>query len=415
MAPSYVVKTSCRLCGSTDLSLAVKLEATPLANDFRLDRAEAGNLELIPLEVLMCGACGHFQLSVVVEPEELFSDYLYSTGTSSSFRNHFGDLAVSAARLVGDPGRLAVDIGSNDGTLLAALRTQGFRPVGVEPSRNHVSASRDAGLQIVEGFLSDASVARILDRYGGASLVTANNVFAHIDDLQGAFSLVRDLLLPGGYLLFEVSYFMDVMERTLFDTIYHEHLDYHTVKPLIWALAQQEMQLVDLQRVDTHGGSIRVIARKGSGFEVEGRLIEAIAHEERIFADPYRAIRMFTHAIDNSRSRFWEQLNATSEGRPVAGYSAPAKATTLIHQYGLTSGDLAWVVDDNPLKQGRYMPGIGSPIVSSQQLDSAPSDMALVVFAWNLANELAERATRDHGWKGPIVNPAPISEDWNVG
>lgn len=405
---AYTPKESCRLCGASDLSMAVQLASTPLANDFRISKDEAENLELIPLEVLMCGACGHFQLSVVVDSEELFSNYLYSTGTSESFRKHFGGMATSAAGLVGAPGSLAVDIGSNDGTLLAALGDEGFRAIGVEPSRNHVSACRQAGLEVVEGFLSDSSVAHVLDRYGGASFVTANNVFAHIDDLQGAFRLVRDLLLPGGYLLFEVSYFVDVMKRTLFDTIYHEHIDYHTVIPLISALANQEMQLVDVHRVDTHGGSIRVIARKGSGFPVEDRLIEAIADERSFLADPHQAVGRFVQAIDNSRSRFWSELDSKSRGRPAAGYSAPAKATTLIHQYGLTSGDLAWVVDDNPLKQGRYMPGIGSPIVSSAQLESAPSDMALVVFAWNLARELADRATRDHGWKGTVVNPAPL-------
>ena len=408
LSPVYTKKTTCRLCASQDLSVAIQLKPTPLANDFRLIRAEAESLESIPLEVAMCESCGHFQLGVVVDPENLFSEYLYSTGTSWSFRKHFKELAESAAQIVDSAGALAVDIGSNDGTLLAAFQSEGFVAVGIEPSRNHVSAARASGLDVLEGFLSETSVAEIVDRHGGASVVTANNVFAHIDDLQGAFRLARDLLLPGGYLLFEVSYFVDVLNETLFDTIYHEHLDYHTLIPLVAALADQDLQLVDVHHLKTHGGSVRVIARRGNGFNVDDRLTKAIMEEERILQDPHHATRKFIKAIDDSKSRFWDEVDSASAGESAGGYSAPAKATTLIHQYGLTAQHLAWVVDDNPLKQDRYLPGIGVPIVSSAKLESAPSHMPLIIFAWNLANELAERAIREYEWQGSIINPAPL-------
>ena len=388
---------------------ALSLAPTPPANDFRSKDAFTSIQEAFPLELRLCDACGHVQLAHVVDPESLFTDYVYVSGTSSSFVSHFKSYAGAAWQSAGaDNGDLVVDIGSNDGTLLKAFKTLGASVRGIDPARKIAQAATEAGIPTQCAFFSLDIAKSIRHEIGQARIITANNVCAHIDDLQSVVAAVSLLLADDGVFAFEVSYLLDVLGKTLFDTIYHEHLDYHAITPLIPFFKQHGLTVFNAERVSSHGGSIRVFtAPKDSGRKPTRALQELLEAEEtaQLFSlDTY-------HRFEEKISRAGRQLRKTiaesrKAGRKMAGYGAPAKATTLMHQFGLGRNDMAYIVDDSPWKQGLYSPGINVPIVPASHLTSHPVD-DLLVLAWNFAEPIIEnnRAFLDAG--GRFIIPLP--------
>ncbi|MBI5163369.1 MAG: methyltransferase domain-containing protein, partial [Magnetospirillum sp.] len=232
-ASSCVRRSTCRLCGGAALTPVLSLAPTPPANAF-VPAALAGREQArYPLDVAFCEGCGHVQLLDVVDPRALFEDYVYVSGTSPLFVKHFADYAAEVrGRFQPPPGSLVVDIGSNDGTLLRFFKDAGHDVLGIDPARDIARRACESGIETLCGFFTPQLAAGIGIAHGHAAVITANNVFAHIDDLAGVVNGIADLLAPEGVVVFEVSYLADVFEKTLFDTIYHEHLDYHSVGPL---------------------------------------------------------------------------------------------------------------------------------------------------------------------------------------
>jgi SAM-dependent methyltransferase len=368
------------------------LSPTPPANDFRPESSLDQIQETYPLELMLCGDCGHLQLGHVVDPESLFSDYIYVSGTSPSFVAHFDAYAKAVWSMVaGAPDDLVVDIGSNDGTLLKSFRSLGARIRGVDPAQKIADAANQNGVPTIAAFFSSEIAARIIDAEGQARIITANNVCAHIDDLSSVVEDIVALLAPDGIFVFEVSYLMDVIEKTLFDTVYHEHLDYHALKPLVPFLHAHGLHLFHAERIPSHGGSIRVFAApEASGRKESNELAALLAAEDAkglsepgVYADFSRKIRN----AGNELSRLI--MTARAEGRRIAGYGAPAKATTLMYQFGLKFEDLAYIVDDSPWKQGLYSPGLDIPVVPPTRLTEDPVD-DLLILAWNFAEPIIE-------------------------
>ena len=234
MSSNHHRRETCRLCGSRDVTLVFGLEPTPPANAFvsesELDREQ----ERFPLDVFFCESCGHVQLLDVVDPRVLFENYVYVSGTSPVFVKHFEDYAADVvARFAPPQDKLVLDIGSNDGTLLSFFKAAGYPVLGVDPAKDIAASATAKGIETKADFFSPAFAQAVRAERGPAAVITANNVFAHIDDLGGVADGVRTLLADDGVFVFEVSYLVDVFEKTLFDTIYHEHLAYHSVRPLI--------------------------------------------------------------------------------------------------------------------------------------------------------------------------------------
>ncbi|MGH7940606.1 MAG: methyltransferase domain-containing protein, partial [Limisphaerales bacterium] len=276
-------RESCRLCGGRRLLSVLKLAPTPPANAF-VSRDQLNKPQpCFPLEVFFCEDCTHAQLLDVVDPSVLFENYVYVSGTSPSFVAHF----ESYARAILDqfkpsPGSLALDIGSNDGTLLRFFQRAGMKVLGIDPARQIAQEASRNGVPTLAAFFDPKLAKQIREDHGPATVITANNVFAHIDDLEGVVQGVRTLLAPNGIFVFEVSYLLDVFEKTLFDTIYHEHLDYHSVRPLAPFFRRLDMELIEARRVSSHGGSLRGIAQlKGGGRAVGESVGAAIAAEEK--------------------------------------------------------------------------------------------------------------------------------------
>ncbi|MDP6781913.1 MAG: class I SAM-dependent methyltransferase, partial [Alphaproteobacteria bacterium] len=348
-------RATCRLCDSGDLSLVLSLTPTPPANAFVTADALNAPQECFPLDLSLCGECGHLQLLHVVDPSLLFADYVYVSGTSPSFVAHFEDYAASVIKAYQPPpGALVVDIGSNDGTLLGFFQQAGMAVQGIDPARDIAKAASEVGIETLNAFFDAALAVQIREKKGAAAVVTANNVFAHIDDLASMVAGVRTLLDDDGVFVFEVSYLTDVLEKTLFDTIYHEHLSYHTVAPLVSFFAANGMELITADRVDTHGGSLRGVAQLAGGARAVASSVAACLElEDRLGLGRPGTFHDFAQCIDVLKTSLRDLLaGLKAEGRSIAGYGAPAKATTLMYHFGLSPDIIDFIVDDSPLKQG---------------------------------------------------------------
>jgi SAM-dependent methyltransferase len=407
-------RDDCRLCQSRDLVKVLSLAPSPPANAFvgpdDLDRDQV----LFPLDLWLCARCSHLQLLDVVDPASLFRDYVYASGTSPVFVAHFdsyADYVVTGFQL--RPDDLAVDIGSNDGTLLRAFQRAGLRTLGVDPALDIARRATESGVETIPSFFTPELAGEMRSRYGAARAVTANNVFAHVDDLSAMVRGVRTLLAPGGVFALEVSYLVDVLEKTLFDTIYHEHLDYHSVGPLVPFFARHDLELIDAVRVDSHGGSLRAIVQhQGGPRPVGGTVSRLLALEEGLGLGRPETYRAFGTRVDDLGRELLDLLHRVkAEGARVAAFGAPAKATTLMHHFGIGPEVVDFVVDDSPLKQGLYTPGFHVPVLPSSAIYERRPDY-VVILAWNFAPSIARTHQRFVDEGGRFIVPLPRLEVW---
>jgi SAM-dependent methyltransferase len=405
----YFHRDNCRLCTSSDLTKVLTIPATPPANAFvpaeQLDQTQ----QTFPLDLWYCGACGHLQLLDVVDPAVLFENYVYVSGTSPAFVKHFRGYAEHIIQSFDlKPGGLVVDIGSNDGTLLAQFKDLGLEVLGIDPAKDISAAATASGIETLNKFFDSSLAEDIRQSHGTAQCVTANNVFAHIDDLAEIVKGIRLMLAPDGVFAFEVSYRLDVLEDTLFDTIYHEHLDYHAVKPLQAFFDANDMTLIDVERVSTHGGSLRGFAQRSDGARsVEASVAELVAVEEAAGLYQLKRYEEFSGQIDKLGTDLRALLDdIKAQGKTVAGFGAPAKATTLMYRFGLDQSDIAYIVDDSPLKQGLYSPGLHIPVVPKEHMDKEPVDY-LLILAWNFADPIIRNNQQVLENGGHFIVPVP--------
>jgi SAM-dependent methyltransferase len=401
-------RPDCRLCGSRDLSLVLKLTPTPPANAFVPEAERPNPQPVFPLDVFFCNGCGHVQILDIVSPELLFGHYVYVSGTSPVFVKHFETYARDVMNAYALPeGALAVDIGSNDGTLLRFFKEGGMKVLGIDPAAEIAKAATEAGIPTLHAFFDAALAREIAATHGKAAVVTANNVFAHIDDLAGVVEGVKTLLADDGVFVFEVSYLQDVFTKTLFDTIYHEHLSYHSVAPLVQFFDHLGMDLCDAQRVESHGGSLRGVACFKGKRPISPNVAARIAEEQALGLDKAETFTRFAHDI----AAVGDELKAllatyAKNGKRIMAYGAPAKATTLMYHFGIGPEVVEAIVDDSPLKIGLYSPGMHIPVISSAQMMANRPDV-LVVLAWNFADSIIAKNTAFREAGGVFVVPLP--------
>jgi SAM-dependent methyltransferase len=399
----------CRLCGGRHLTCILALPPTPPANAFVSAEKSGDEQTCFPLDVFFCEDCAHLQLVEVVNPEILFRDYIYVSGTSPSFVKHFQAYAEDCiARFTPPVSGLAIDIGSNDGSLLQFFKAAGMTVLGIDPARKIAAEATARGLETWPQFLDAKVVARILDERGPASIVTANNVFAHVDDLIGLTECIRDLLAPDGIFIFEVSYAADVHANVLFDTIYHEHLDYHTVAPLVPFFAARGLELFAARRVNTHGGSLRgYVQRAGAQQKLDGSVVALVADERSRDLDKVSGWTKFADRIDSLGKEFKAVLDKLkADGNRIAAFGAPAKATTLMYRFGLDKTTIDYVADDSPLKQGLFTPGKHVPVVAPSYIAEVWPDY-LVILAWNFADAIIANNQEYLNKGGHFIVPLP--------
>lgn len=402
-------RETCRLCGGRRLESVLELAPTPPANAF-VSASEIGKpQERFPLDVFLCSDCAHVQLLDVVDPRLLFENYVYVAGTSPVFVRHFEEYARDILRRFAPAaGSLVVDIGSNDGTLLGFFKAAGHRVLGIDPALKIAENATRAGIPTRPAFFTPALARELRAEAGGASVVTANNVFAHVDDLQGVVEGVKALLTRDGVFVFEVSYLVDVYEKTLFDTIYHEHVSYHSVKPLVRFFRANGMELIDAIRVSSHGGSLRGIAQLANGpWKVGGSVDEAVRHEEQIGLDRPVTYQKFGRDIDALKRQLGTLLrDLKKQGNRIAAFGAPAKATTLMFHFEIGPELISFIADDSPWKQGLYSPGYHIPVKPASAMeDERPNHV--VILAWNFADSIMKNHRRYTDGGGRFIVPIP--------
>jgi SAM-dependent methyltransferase len=394
------------------VSKAFELVATPPANAFVSQSSLQKTQQSFPLEMFFCENCAHVQLLDVVNPALLFENYVYVSGTSPVFVKHFEQYANTIHNdYSSENGALAVDIGSNDGTLLGFFLKNGYQVLGIDPAREIARQATESGIETWPEFFTGSLSEKIRSNRGPASVVTANNMFAHADDLGGILDGIYSLLSDNGIFVFEVSYLIDVYESTLFDTIYHEHLSYHSVKPLVRFMAAHGMRLIDVQRINTHGGSIRCVAcRSEADHAIKPSVDQAIFNEAELGLHSLSTFKSYAEQIDQLGNELASLLRKLkSEGKKIAAYGAPAKATTLMYHFGLGPDFIDFIVDDSPLKQGLFSPGMHIPVLPSSAIEENKPDY-LLILAWNFAQPIISNNAAYLEAGGKFIIPIPQVE-----
>ncbi len=376
-------RETCRLCDSSRLELVVPLAPTPVAEKY-VSRDDFGRpTPSYPLDLHMCLECGHVQLLDVVDPAFLFDQYTYRSGTTKRVIEHFDEIAeVTTNRYKLTAGKFVVDIGSNDGTLLGRFKQRGMEVLGVDPARDIAQEAVEAGIPTIPDFMSASLARRIKREHGAASVVCAFNVFAHNDDLAGMATSIRELLAPDGVFVFEASYLLDIIDRMLLGTIFHEHLSHHSVKPLVGFLKRHGMELIDVQRNSIQGGSIVGTVQLAGGphsvSETVGDLLELEADRE---LDQPETLRRFDDDLQQLKGQLDELIaDVRKQQKTVWGYGAARSGTTLIAQMDLGKV-ISCIVDDSPDKQNKLSPGDHIPVLPTKALyDNMPD--YVFILAW---------------------------------
>lgn len=410
MSADFEVRTHCRMCDREALQWVMSLTPTPPGNNFVAPEAIDLAEPRYPLDLCFCRECHHVQLRHVVDPAILYQhNYSYVSGTSAQFVRHLRTYASDVvARFALPPGSLVVDIGSNDGTCLRGFRDLGMRVVGVDPATNIAERATAAGIETVPAFFSEPLAHELKARYGPAALVTSHNACAHIDLLDGVVRGVRAWLDDGGVFVLEVGYLADVYSKLLFDTIYHEHLDYHTVAPFERLFARTGMELISAERIEPQGGSIRVMAQRAGGpRHRESSVDELIRLEHRLGLDRPETFAAFGERIATLGGQLRALLaSLRAQGKSIAAYGAPTKATTLLSHFGIGAETLDFIVEDNPLKQGLCLPMSHIPVLPTEELYRRRPDFVLIL-AWNFAEPIMAQHRRFADEGGRFILPMP--------
>ncbi|MEO6323132.1 MAG: class I SAM-dependent methyltransferase [Thermoanaerobaculia bacterium] len=399
---------TCRMCRGVSLEPFLDLGFSPPADQFRRKDQLREPEVWYPLQVLMC-ECGLAQLSHVVSPEVLYrNDYPYESSTTRMGREHwdrFAGAVVQRFSLGADD--LVVDIGSNVGVLLNAFSSRGVRVQGVDPAANIVLIAVRNGVDTLCDFFNAETVRAITAAKGQASVVTATNVFAHVDDLHKFMRDVQSLLRPGGVFIFEAPYFQNLVDKVEYDTIYHEHLSYLSMRPLVPFFSQFEMEVFHVEFVDIHGGSFRVFVGGRGEHAVTPEVAELLSREQERGLQSPEALSRFALAVEqNRRDLTWLLHSLKHEGKRIAGVSAPAKGMTLINYCRIGPEILDFVTEKAALKIGRFTPGSRIPVVSDQVLLDQGADYALLL-AWNFAEEIMSNLSAFRARGGKFIIPIP--------
>lgn len=398
-------RNDCRLCHSRGLELVLKLTPTPLADSYlRVKEVQ----EVFPLDLYLCRECGFAQLLDVVQPQHIYLDYIYETVSSLGLVEHFDNYAAEVLGRIRPPaGALVIDVGSNDGTLLKSYQKRGMKVLGVDPAREIAARATAAGVETLAEFLTVPVARRIRRERGPAAIVSANNVIANIDDLDEIAAAIRELLAPDGVFVFESYYLGDLVRNMVFDFIYHEHISSFAVKPVALFFKRHGLELVDVLRVPTKGGSLRYTVQLAGGPRNVAPIVgELLALEAQQGLDQPEMFRAFNARIERAKADTLAVLQKLkAEGKSVAGYGASATTTTLVYHFGM-GGLIDYLVDDYPAKQGTFSPGLHLPVLPSEALyERRPA--AVVVMAWRYYEPIMRRHRKYSAQGGKFIVPMP--------
>jgi len=380
---SSIYKFNCRCCGSKKLKRSLSLGYQPLANN--LQENVNDNIKIYPLELNVCEECFNCQLSVAINSDEMFSNYLYQSSTTQSFRKHFTIAAkkyIKEFKLKNDS--YIIDVGSNDGIGLKPFLDLGFENIqGIEPAKNLADLANKNGINTFHGYLDDKVMNPIKN---GADLLLASNVFAHADDLKLMAESMKQLIKPNGKIIIEVQYLLNTIRDLTFDNIYHEHTNYWSLSTLNIFFEKLELKIFKVEKINTHGGSIRIYVSKDKEILVD-ESVKIILQEEGEFGlRDISTYLEFGKKIESLKKDVIKNIGTLKKKySSIVGYGAPAKATTALNFFNI-SKEIDYIVEDNKLKHGKYIPGVNIKIVSKEEIKN--KDQVILVLAWNFFDEI---------------------------
>jgi SAM-dependent methyltransferase len=387
-------RDNCRLCQSKELKKVVPMPSTPVGGAFVSKEQLPHNQDKFSLDIYQCGSCGHVQLLDVVDPKILFSNYTYFSGKTSLVKHfaQYSNEVITKNNL--QDNSFIVDIGSNDGGFLRFFKNKGMRVLGIDPAENVAKFANESGIETLPKMFNMKTAQLIKENYGKADVITANNVYAHTDDMLDMTKSVKYLLDEKGVFCFEVSYLIDVVDKVLLGTIFHEHLCYHTIKPLVSFLKKNGLELIDVKRVPIQGGSIICTAKHlGAGRDVSSSVQELIDLEESSGVYDESFLKTFSNKLEEKKQQVSSLISQiASEGGEIAAFGAARGGTLLTYLFDL--GDsIKFIVDDDPDKQNFYSPGYHIPVLPTETIYKQNPDY-IVILAWVHSDAIIENNKR---------------------
>jgi SAM-dependent methyltransferase len=404
---------SCRFCAAPLRTTFVDLGMSPLCESY-VPPERLGAMEpFYPLHVRVCDRCLLVQLEELVTPDEIFTEYAYFSSYSDSWVAHARDYVESAVERFGlDADGLVLELASNDGYLLQHVVERGIPALGVEPAANVAEVARERGIETVVAFFGRELAARLVAEGRRADLLVANNVLAHVPDINDFVAGMQLVLAPAGVITIEFPHLERLIAGNQFDTIYHEHFSYFSFLTAQTVLRAHGLEVFDIDELDTHGGSLRVYAqrRSGAGQPLSPRVMELAERERALGFDRLEGYSAFGPRVMETKWKLLEFLvQCRREDKRVAGYGAPGKGNTLLNYCGIRTDLLEFTVDRNPYKQGQFLPGTHIPIRHPEALEHARPDFILIL-PWNLKEEIATQLSDTREWGARLIVPIPEVE-----
>jgi hypothetical protein len=402
----FYKKKNCRLCNGK-VNKVIKFNPTPLANNLKANKKSSLKSHFYKLELYKCLKCFHIQLGHVVKKELMFNKYFYRSGVSIIFKNHFKSYAEEIDKLLKDRNneKILLEIGSNDGTLLDYFQKLKYKTIGIDPAKNLKKINSKNHL-ILNEYFEKKTVDKILKKFSNIDVIIANNVFAHIDQFKKVIVNCKKLMNEKTLLCFEVSYLFDVINKNLFDTIYHEHLDYHHIYPLEIFFKKLNMKIIDVKKVNTHGGSIRIYVKKNYNVKRSKNVKKYIKLENKFGLNKLNneIFKKFEIRIKKLQLKLDKIIEKSKI--PIIGYGVPAKCVTLLFQLKIDPRKIMFLIDDNNLKQNKYLPGTDLKIFRSSKLDSLKKGI-LMILAWNFSHSIIRKLRKKYQNKFTYIVPLP--------
>lgn len=405
-------RQECRVCKSKNLFVFLDYGNMPLAGGFLLEE-QIGNAKLYPMDLAVCLDCSLVQILNTVAPEVLFTDYRYLSSVTRTLSQHFRDYAeLLCEKVLPYDQPFLVEIGCNDGVLLKPLGVLGVKALGVDAAENVVQIARQSGCDVIHGFFGVPIANEIIAKYGKADVITASNVFAHIDDLDEVMYGVDALLKSDGTFIVEVHYVVDLLATFQFDTVYHEHLCYYSLHSLRALYERFGFSITDVQRLPMHGGAIRVFAERSA--KAYGRINpvvqETLRQEQALCINTSEVYVQFGEQVTRYRDRLRDFLTERQRvGRSLSAYGAAGRATILLNYCHFDASLVKYIVDESPFRCGRYVPGVLIPIVPRSTLIATPTDDCLIT-AWNYRDEIVSKEEVYLKQGGSFIMPLPEIE-----